>query len=346
MEENDSFYFGEDDQVQTDVNSSQQSVFDNYQNEDSPEPSEEPQYDEEGNLITSEENDYISQLLLAKGIDRNNIEITEEDGTVTNVTFDDLSNEDKLALLSEEMPEDTGITDKDIEILNYFRANRINSLQEFANGIAQQAVANYIASQQNAPTSDIDSYNDDEIIAYDLINKFGDNMSDEEIDAEIERLKEDEDAYAKKVNLLRTYYRNEEEAQRKLYEDDQAAQRQANTEAFRQAYGQAAANLNTIQGIDLEDADKQDLLDFVLTKDSFGKTEFSKALDDPETVLKMAWFLKNGEDAAEATRNYFAQLLAKERASKPATRPQPRAVSRPNGGSNANSSKQNNSFKF
>lgn len=343
MEELESFYFGEDDPAQSGDDTSQQSVFDNYQDEEENAPSTEPETDDEGNLINTDDNDYINQLLEAKGINRNSIEITEEDGTVTTTTFDDLSNEDKLALLSEEAPEDNGITDNDLEIINYFRANRINSLQEFVNGIAQQAVADYVASQQNAPNSDIDSYSDDEIIAYDLINKFGDNMTDDEIDAEIARLKEDEDAYNKRVNLLRTYYKNEEDAQRRLYEDDQAAQKEANTIAFQQAYGHAANNLNTIQGIDLEDEDKQDLLDFVLTKDSFGKTEFSKALDDPEKVLKMAWFLKNGEEAAEATKNYFAQLLAKERAAKP--KAQTRVVSRPNP-KQATTSKQNNSFKF
>ena len=333
MEELESFYFGEDDPAQSGDDTSQQSVFDNYQDDGENEPSTEPETDDEGNLINTDDNDYINQLLEAKGINRNSIEITEEDGTVTTTTFDDLSNEDKLALLSEEAPEDNGITDNDLEIINYFRANRINSLQEFVNGIAQQAVADYVASQQNAPNSDIDSYSDDEIIAYDLINKFGDNMTDDEIDAEIARLKEDEDAYSKRVNLLRTYYKNEEDAQRRLYEDDQAAQKEANTIAFQQAYGHAANNLNTIQGIDLEDEDKQDLLDFVLTKDSFGKTEFSKALDDPEKVLKMAWFLKN----------YVDQLLAKERAAKP--KAQTRIVSRPNP-KQATTSKQNNSFKF
>ena len=212
MEELESFYFGEDDPAQSGDDTSQQSVFDNYQDEGENDPSTEPETDDEGNLINTDDNDYINQLLEAKGINRNSIEITEEDGTVTTTTFDDLSNEDKLALLSEEAPEDNGITDNDLEILNYFRANRINSLQEFVNGIAQQAVADYVASQQNAPNSDIDSYSDDEIIAYDLINKFGDNMTDDEIDAEIARLKEDEDAYNKRVNLHRTYYKNEEDA--------------------------------------------------------------------------------------------------------------------------------------
>jgi len=343
MEENqDGFVFEDDVQSTVEQNQETGSIFDNYDDNNNDDNHNDDNHDDNND----EPGDYVDQLLKSKGIDRNNIEITEEDGTVSTVNFDDLSDEDKVNLLSDESVYKTStnpITDQDIELLNYFRANRINSLQEFVDGIAQQAVADYIANTQNIPDSDIDGYSDDEIIAYDLIKKFGSDMSDEEIDAEINRLKEDEDAFNKKVDLLRTYYKNEEEAQRQLYENDMAAQRQADVENFQNAYVNAISNIDTIQGIDLEDQDKQDLLDFVLTKDQFGQTEFAKALNDPEAVLRMAWFLNNGENAAEATRNYFASLLSQQRAQSASK--QTRVVSRTNSTSNKNN-KTNNSFKF
>lgn len=353
MEENEIFDFGEDPQDVTvdtpELEGGESADFSgNIFGSDEPEV----EYDENGEVIEPQDdaqNDYINQVLQARGIDRNNIEITEEDGTVTTVKFDDLSDEDKIALLSDDFqPEDENpLTDADLEILNYFRANRINSLQEFADGIAREAIANYEASRVETPSYQVDTLGDDELLAWDLIQKFGDDISDEEVDEEIDRLKEDEEAYNKRVNLLRTYYKNEEEAQRKLYEEQQAAQLQQDTELFQKAYSDAAYNLDTIQGIDLEDNDKQDLLDYVLVKDQFGKTEFGKALEDPEQVLKMAWFLKHGEAAAEATRDYFSQLLAKERAAakQAAAKPQTRAVSRPQA-TPAARQKQSNSFKF
>lgn len=353
MEENEIFVFGDDAQSTPDT-SENSSAFGEYgySEEDSPVSDESDYYDEDQNDNYEEESNdadsnYVDQLLLSKGIDKNNIEITEEDGTVSTVNFDQLSDEDKLALLQdEEFEEESPITDSDIEILNYFRANRINSLQEFADGIAQQAISDYIASQKNVPVSEIDNYSDDEVIAYDLIQKFGDDMTDDEIDDEIERLKEDDDAFNKKVQLLRTFYRNSEEAQRRLYEDEQASIKEADTNNFINAYIGAATDLNTIQGIDLEPDDKNDLLDFVLTKDQFGRTEFAKALDNPEAVLRMAWFIKNGEYAAQATRDYFAQMLAKQRAqaAKPA-QPKTRAVSRPSTRQPQRKS-ESNSFKF
>jgi hypothetical protein len=185
------------------------------------------------------------------------------------------------------------------------------------------------------PKSEIDGYSDDEIIAYDFIQRFGDEMTDEEIDAEIERLKGDEDAYKKRVDLLRTAYKNEEEAQAKLYEE----QTEANRALFVNAYNEAVRDLNDIQGIRLGDEDKQELLQFVLEKDDANRTGFSKAMDDPANVLKMAWFLKHGEETFDATLDYFKKEIAKRDKAAKAT---PRAVTRNN--QPAKSSKD--AFKF
>ena len=90
------------------------------------------------------------------------------------------------------------------------------------------------------------------------------------------------------------------------------------------AYTEAVRDLNDIQGISLEDADKQELLQFVLEKDAANRTGFSKALDDPINVLKMAWFLKHGEDTFESVVDYFKKEITKrEKANK-----QPRVVTR------------------
>lgn len=340
MEEDTIFDFGDDTVQEPETDDFSGSIFDNTDDDSTP-------VSDDGE--SDDYSDYIDTALKAKGIDRNNIEITDEDGNTEIVSFDDLSDDDKASILSEDAPTveqpsvEDQISDNEIEMLNYFRTNRIGSLQEFANGVAQRAVANYIANQPQAP-SDIDGYTDDEIIAYDFIQRFGDNMTNEEIDDEIDRLKEDEEAYEKRVNLLRSSYKAQEEAERRLYEENEARQSAVNTQRFVQAYNQAAYNVNTIQGIDLEDQDKMEILDYVLTKDQFGKTQFSKDLDDPEKVLKMAWFMRYGEDAAAATRNYFAQLLARQRA--PQQSPKSKTISRPKSNSTSRQTKQNNPFKF
>jgi hypothetical protein len=149
------------------------------------------------------------------------------------------------------------------------------------------------------------------MIAYDFIQRFGEEMSDEEIDAEIDRLKADPDAYAKRVNLLRASYKSEAEAQSKLYEQEEQTRNQAAEEEFKTAYINAAGNINYIHGMDLDNNDRQELLDFVLTKDAANRTGLSKALDNPESVLKMAWYLLHGEETYDNTVDYFKKEIAK-----------------------------------
>lgn len=262
--------------------------------------------------------DYVTTLLKEKGIARDNIQVFDEDNNQTSVKFDDLTDEQKADILRGEAvgPQ---LSDAEIETLNYLRSNNM-SLQDFADWQKKQAIDDYLASQQ--PTSEIDIYSDDEIVAYDLIKRFGDEMTDEEIDAEIDRLKSDENAYAKRVALLRNSYKSEAEAQAKLYADQQTQQQKEFTDSFVNAYYNAANDLNDIQGITLDNQDKSELLDFVLNKDAADRTAFYKALDDPNAVLKMAWFLLHGEEAFNQTVDYFKGEIAKRE------KGTPRAVTR------------------
>lgn len=276
---------------------------------------------EDSDYSEEPEADYVTTLLKNKGIDRNKIQVYDEDNNLVEMNFDDLNDQQKVAVLSDDQgaPIDSVLSDAEIDTLNFLRSNNM-TLQDFAEWQKKQAVDEYLAQQQ--PESEIDTYTDDEIIAYDLIKRFGDEMSDEEIDAEVDRLKGDPDAYAKRVALLRNSYRSEAEAQAKLYEDQQVQQRDAFNSSFMNAYQSAAADLNDIQGFSLDNADKSELLDFVLTKDAAGKTAFFKALDNPTNVLKMAWGLLHGDEAHEKTVDYFKSEIARREKNGP------RAVSR------------------
>ena len=259
------------------------------------------------------EPDLITKLLTAKGINPEKIQMYDEEDNLTEVNFKDLTDDEKLELLNWHEEQDLP-SDEELEVLNYLKKNNM-TLQEFANWQKQVGVQEYLANQQ--PHSEIDDYSDDEIIAYDFIQRFGDEMTDEEIDAEIERLKSDEAAYKKRVELLRNSYKSEAEAQAKLYEEQEKSQFEANQAAFVNAYTDAVKGIEDIQGISLDDADKQELLQFVLDKDDANRTGFSKAMDDPINVLKMAWFLKHGEEAFDATVDYFKKEIAKrEKANK------------------------------
>jgi hypothetical protein len=262
--------------------------------------------------------DYISRLLESRGIDRNRVQILDEEGNPTEVSFDSLSEQDKFDILNYQedpvLPED-----HEIQMINFLRQNNM-TLQDFAEWQRQEAIQEYLAGQ--APTSDTDSYSDEEIVAYDYIKRFGESMSDEEIDAEIERLKADPDAFAKRVTLLRNAFKAEEEAQAKLYQDEAAAQQAENEKMFVDTYRNAMASIDSIQNTELDDNDRDELLQFVLEKDQANRTGLSKAMDNPENVLKMAWYLLHGEERVDAMIDYFKKEISKR------SKPVPRVVTK------------------
>ena len=266
--------------------------------------------------------DYISRLLESRGIDRNRVQILDEEGNPTEVSFDSLSEQDKFDILNYQddpvLPED-----HEIQMINFLRQNNM-TLQDFAEWQRQEAIQEYLAGQ--APTSDTDSYSDEEIVAYDYIKRFGESMSDEEIDAEIERLKADPEAFAKRVSLLRNAFKAEEEAQAKLYQDEAAAKQAENEKMFVNTYHQAMAGIDSIQNTELDDNDRDELLRFVLEKDQANRTGLSKAMDNPENVLKMAWYLLHGEERVDAMIDYFQKEISKR------SKPGPRVVTKQGGG--------------
>lgn len=266
--------------------------------------------------------DYISRLLESKGIDRNKIQILDEEGNPSEVSFDSLSEQDKFDILSYQ--EDPVLPEEhEIQAINFLRQNNM-TLQDFAEWQRQEAIQEYLASQ--SPVSETDSYSDEEIVAYDYIKRFGESMSDEEIDAEIERLKADPEAFAKRVTLLRNAFKAEEEAQAKLYQDQEAAKNAENEAVFVQAYHKAMADIDNIQNTELDDNDRDELLRFVLEKDQANRTGLSKAMDNPENVLKMAWYLLHGEERVDAMIDYFQKEISKR------SKPSPRVVTKPSGG--------------
>ena len=278
-------------------------------------------YTDEGftDSLEDSKDDYITRILASKGIDRSKIQIVDEEGNPTEVSFDDLSNDDKYSILSYQ-EEPVLPSDDEIQTLNFLRQNNM-SLNDFAIWQRQQAIEEYLAGQQ--PATELDSYSDEEIIAYDFIQRFGEEMTDEEIDEEINRLKANPEAFEKRVSLLRTAFKSEEEAQAKLYQDQEAAKQAENENMFINTYTQALSGIDSIQNIELDDADRDELLRFVLEKDQANRTELSKAMDKPENVLKMAWYLLHGEETVDAMIDYFKKEIDKR------SKTNPRVVTKP-----------------
>ena len=146
------------------------------------------------------ENSLVSTLLKSKGIENpESIELLDEEGNPIQTNFYDLSVEEQLDILNNEDP-NLGLEENEISTINFLRENNI-TLEEFAQYQRQQAIDEYLAnnSQQNYVVNDL---SDAELYRFDLMQKFP-NLTEEELDYEVEKESINEELFAKKVQLLR-----------------------------------------------------------------------------------------------------------------------------------------------
>jgi len=98
----------------------------------------------------------------------------------------------------------------------------------------------------------------------------------------------------------------------------QLEQEQAQQAQFDQFAGKVEdeiRNFTEFQGYDLnlEDNDMQMLYDFITGTDAAGNNYFAKALSDPATLVRTAWFALNGRQMMDDITEYFQKEITKVR---------------------------------
>lgn len=247
-----------------------------------------------------QEDDLTSEVLRLKGInDLSKIKFEDETGAVIERSWDSLSREEQINILSdtrEEKEDDNQLNDDEIELINTIR-NSGMSIQEYMESL-QPA--------QQTKSYKVDSLSDEDLYALDLLEKIGsDNISDEEITKAIEVAKQNEDLFKKTVEGIRKEYI-------RLQEDEEAQLAQEQAAKQEEAYQQFAASIyNEIKGLnsfagrelELSDDDVEELSDFILNLDDSGMSAFGRAMNDPALFTKAAfWILNEDKIKEELTR--------------------------------------------
>lgn len=253
------------------------------------------------------EGDFMSDFLKTRGIDDlNNINFEGDNGEIVQRSWNDLSNEEKINILNmplEEQHEDNnGLTDEEIALLSQIRQSNL-SPQEFLQQIAGEQV-------EVTPQYKIDDLSDDEVFLLDLESRVGE-LSDEEAAEALNTVKSNEDFFKKQVEGIRKEYKEREDLKT---QQEEAQREQEQQEAFENYQAQVVDAINgftSIGNFDLnfEDADKEELAEFMLSRDQAGKNYLFEALQDPETLTRAAWFILNGEEAFNNISDYFAQQI-------------------------------------
>lgn len=279
---------------------------------------EEHPYDDdyqEDNTVEEEpqdEEDVISAFLRSKGINPNSIKFTGEDGQQEEHKFADLSAEEQLQILQyNDLDDNYGLTNEETQLINSLRSNNL-SVQDYNNYIAKQAIENY-TKNNTQPQYQVDSISDDELFIIDLKARIPE-LSDEEVLAELDSAKANEDLFTKKVQSIRDDYKQKED----LIEQQEQQLRQQ--EAAQQAQQFEQLIINTIQendSIDLGDSqlalsvdDKNEIASFILDEDATGVRYISRALDDPATLVKMVWYALKGEEAFSKISDYYKSKIS------------------------------------
>ena len=243
------------------------------------------------------DDDFTKEVLRLKGIsDPNKIKFEDESGAIIERAWNDLTTNEKLGILTLEEDTDTDLEDEEINFINMLRSNNLTPsqyLEAFQNNIIQNM-------QDNQPIAyEVNNLTDDELFALDLIEKLGeDNVTDEELQEAIENAKSNSDLYEKQIQALRTHYQNLENEQMLQEQQLQQAQFEQNYQGFSEQILNQIEGFEQIAGqeIELSVEDKNDIANYILTRDETGLTDFYKDLQNPQALTTAAfWVLKGPE---------------------------------------------------
>ena len=280
-----------------------------------------PDSSEDENNKSHDSGDFLHNFLKEKGIeDPSKLQWEDENGEITDVDFDSLSDEDKLNVLNS--LSDPGLSQHEIDVVNYLRNNNV-TLNQVIDYFSKKAVDDYIAKNlDSVPTKTytIDDYTDEELYLADLKSKYPD-FTDEELTSKLNSAKSNEELFKKEVNALRTEYKNEEDAQI-----------EAQKQREQQDYDNLVNNLQNILGnfnevildstdpesdvLEIEDSDKEQVLAYLLNQDTDGKSQLVKDLENPTTLIELAWLRTQGRALIDNSTRYWKDLLKQERKEK------------------------------
>ena len=297
--------------------------------EDLQEPEETEESEEDEEFEESEESEEseapvfegnaLYSFLQTRGVkDPTKLVFSNEDGSTEEVDFATLTPEEQLDILQQVT--DPGLTEDEINTVNYLRKNQM-SMAQVMEAYAQQKLNAYLNEHPediHQKTYAIDDYTDDDLYLVDLKRRYPD-FTDEEILSKLDEAKKNETLFAKETEILRNAYKAQEdqaEAERVQLEQQQAEDLRNNLIA-------AASNFNEVQldytddesdSLVIEDADKQQMISYILDQDADGKSQLVKDLENPDTLIELAWLRTQGAEVLSSVTKYWKETLAAARA--------------------------------
>ena len=263
---------------------------------------EEPALEQETIEETESDFDLAKELLTLQGIsDMNKIKFEDESGAVVEKSWNSLSNNEKLMILSHQEDPDTSLDAAEIELINQIRESGMTPDQ-------------YIQSLQTVEppvvTYEVDNMSDEELFCIDLLDKIGsDNITDEELQQALDSAKANPNLFSKQVASLRVYYKDLED--QRLRNEEIAKQEAAEQEfnIFSNNIIDSIRNFNALEDtpVELSLEEMDDLANYILTRDASGYSEFGRLLNDPVQFTKAAFWMLKGPEILNEMQNQIKE---------------------------------------
>ena len=258
-----------------------------------------------------EDDNFMLDFLHSKGIeDPEKIKFEDDNGEIIERSWDDLTREEQINILNTPLetttPQqvvntpDNSLTDEEIMFINQLRYN----------GMTPTQFVNQFQVPETEPQYRVDELSDDELYILDLESRVGE-LSDEDASVALATAKQNEDFYKKQVDGIRKEYKEREDFKTQQEQAEIEQQQQEAYNAYQENVVNAIDSFNSIGNLDLnfEDSDKEELAEFMLSQDQSGNNYLYRALQEPENLVKAAWFILNGEDAFNSISDYFTNQI-------------------------------------
>ena len=264
---------------------------------------------------------FLYEFLKEKGIkDPSKLQFENEDGEIEEVDFNSLSEEEKLNIINS--ISDPGLSQHETDVINYLRQNNV-TFNQVIDYFSKKAVEDYLAQnpdQAHQKTYTIDDYTDDELYLADLKSKYPE-FTDEELTSKLESAKSNEALFKKEVDALRADYKKQEDAEieaQKQKEQQDYDNLVGNLQDILSNFNEVALDSTDAESdvLEIEDSDKQQVLAYLLNQDSEGKSQLVKDLENPATLIELAWLRTQGRALIDNTTRYWKDLLKQERKEK------------------------------
>lgn len=258
----------------------------------------------------------IQELLRAKGIeDTSKIKFEDDDGEVQEYDWHSLSEEDKLGILQDDEtdynPED-GLDESEIELINAIRSSKMTP-SEYLNHVQRTGVDNYVKNQSfNRPNYRVDNIDDSTLYVMDILARVGDDaLTDQELEEMLNNAQSNPESFAKQITAIRNEYKFKEDQNRRQAEQIKQQQEVAQYNKFAESIENEIRSFTSLGGYDInmDEDEMEEIYDFLTGFDAAGVSTFGKALNNPELLVKMAWWALHGEEAIQDINDYWTNEI-------------------------------------